>query len=278
MKISFKTSQQETTWASLAEIWRLADDIDVYQGGWLFDHFYPLFTDNSLDCYEAWTLSAALASITNRLRIGHMVTSNTYRHPAVAANMVATLDHVSDGRFEFGFGAGWFEAEHEAYGIPLPPLTERFDRFDEALEVIDLLLTKPVADYDGEYYQLREAFCEPKPLQDPRPPFVIGGRGERRLLRSTARWADHYNYPMDDVVDFRYRLEVLHDHCADIGRDPAEIETSLQIRVYDVPEAAEQAAKAAQAGADQVIFLLPPPSDINLLEPLATAAADLEGG
>jgi len=272
MKISFKTSQQETTWENLAEIWRAADDIDVYEGGWLFDHFYPLFTDNSLDCFEAWSLAGALGSITNRLRIGHMVTSNTYRHPAVAANMVATLDHVTGGRFDFGFGAGWFEAEHDAYGIPLPPLTERFDRFEEALEVIDMLLTVPVANYDGEYYQLKEAFCEPKPVQSPRPPFVIGGKGERRLLPATARWADHYNYPGDDPVDFRYRLDVLHGLCADIGRDPAEIETSLQIRVFDVPEAVEKAAQGREAGADHVIFMLPPPSDIKLLEPIAEEA------
>lgn len=272
MKISFKTSQQETTWNNIAAIWRLADDIDVYHGGWLFDHFYPLFSNESGACFEAWTMAGALGAITKRLRVGHMVTSNTYRHPAVAANMVATLDHVTGGRFDFGFGAGWFEPEHEAYGIPLPPLKERFDRFDEALEVIDLLLTKPVADYDGAYYQLRGAYNEPKPVQQPRPPFVIGGRGEKRLLRSTARWADHYNYPGEDVADFRYRLEVLHGHCADLGRDPAEIETSLQIRAYNVSEAMAKAAEAEEAGVDQVIFMLPPPSDIALLEPLAEEA------
>lgn len=275
MKISFKTSQQETTFDNLAAIWRLADDIDVYDGGWIFDHFYPLFSDESGPCFEAWTLAAALGAMTDRLRIGHMVTSNTYRHPAVAANMVSTLDHVTDGRFDFGFGAGWFQAEHDAYGIPLPALTERFDRFDEALEVIHLMLTQPVADFDGEYYQLRQAFNEPKPIQDPRPPFVIGGRGEKRLLRSAARWADHYNYPGDDVGDFSYRLQVLAGHCADVGRDPAEIETSVQIRVYDLPKAIDRAAEAGEAGADHVIFMLPPPSDIALVEPIAAQAAAL---
>lgn len=273
MKISFKTSQQETTYANLAAIWRLADDIDLYHAGWLFDHFYPLFSDESGPCFEAWTLSAALGATTSRLRLGHMVTSNTYRHPAVAANMVSTLDHITDGRFDFGFGAGWFQAEHDAYGIPLPPLTERFDRFDEALEAIHLLLTEAVADFDGEYYQLTAAFNEPKPVQRPRPPFVIGGRGEKRLLRSAARWADHYNYPGDDATDFAYRLDVLHAHCAEIGRDPAEIETSVQVRVFDLPKAVESAAKARAAGADHVIFLLPPPSDIALIEPLAEKAA-----
>jgi F420-dependent oxidoreductase-like protein len=275
MRISFKTSQQQTTFDDLASIWRLADGIDVYHGGWLFDHFYPLFSDESGPCFEAWTLAAALGAMTERLRIGHMVTSNTYRHPAVAANMVSTLDHITGGRFDFGFGAGWFQAEHDAYGIPLPPLTERFDRFDEALEVIDLLLTEPVANFDGEYYRLRDAFNEPKPVQDPRPPFVIGGRGEKRLLRSTAHWADHYNYPGDDVADFSYRLEVLAEHCADLGRDPAEIETSVQIRVFDVPKAVDRAAEAGEAGADHVIFMLPPPSDIALVEPIAEQAAAL---
>jgi F420-dependent oxidoreductase-like protein len=275
MKISFKTSQQQTTFDDLAAIWRLADDIDVYDGGWLFDHFYPLFSDESGPCFEAWTLAAALGGMTKRLRIGHMVTSNTYRHPAVAANMVSTLDHVTNGRFDFGFGAGWFQAEHDAYGIPLPPLTERFDRFDEALEVIDLLLTEPVANFDGTYYQLVDAHNEPKAVQTPRPPFVIGGRGEKRLLRSAARWADHYNYPGDDVADFSYRLEVLGEHCADLGRDAADIETSVQIRVHDVPAAIDRAAKAGEAGADHVVFMLPPPSDIALVEPIAAAAASL---
>ena len=139
MKISFKTSQQETTWKDLEAIWRLADDIEVFEGGWLFDHFYPLFTDSSKACMEAWTTAAALAAVTERLRIGHMVTSNTYRHPAVVANTIATVDQISEGRLDFGFGAGWFVDEHEAYGISLPPLKERFDRFDEAIEVLGTL-------------------------------------------------------------------------------------------------------------------------------------------
>ncbi len=275
MKVSFKTSQQQTTWDDLAAIWRLADDIEVYEGGWLFDHFYPLGVDHSEECMEGWTVAAGLAAITRRLRLGHMVTSNTYRHPAVAANMVATLDRMSHGRFDFGFGAGWFEAEHDAYGIPLPPLKERFDRFDEALEVIHLLLTQRQASFDGEHYQLVDAFNEPKGVQSPRPPFAIGGKGEKRLLRSAAIWADHYNYPSADIADFRYRLEVLDQHCEDVGRSREEIETSLQVRVHDVGEAVNEAARAGEAGADHVIFYLPPPADIGLIEPLAVAAAEL---
>jgi F420-dependent oxidoreductase-like protein len=272
MKISFKTSQQDTTWQNIADIWRLADGIEVYDGGWLFDHFYPLQSDETGPCLEAWTVAAGLATITTRLRLGHMVTSNTYRHPALVANMISTLDHLSNGRFDFGFGAGWHEREHAAYGMELPPLRERFDRFEEALAVIDALLTTPVADYNGEHYQLSGAFCEPKPVQQPRPPLVIGGRGEKRLLGAVARWADHYNYPSDDIDDFRYRLDVLDGHCATVGRDPAEIEVSLQIRVHDVGPAVDKAQDAAEAGATHVIFYLPPPGDIRLIEPLAEAA------
>ena len=275
MEISFKTSQQETTWDRLEEIWRAADDMDVFRGGWLFDHFYPLATDHSLPCMEAWSTAAALAAVTKRVRIGHMVTSNTYRHPAVVANTIATVDLISEGRLDFGFGAGWFEDEHEAYGIPLPPLGERFDRFDEAIEVIHLLLTERQPSFDGRYYQLSEAYCEPKPAQDPRPPLVIGGKGTKRLLRSAARWADHYNYPGADIEDFSYRLEVLAEWCEELGRDRSEIETSLQIRVHDVGEAVSEAAKAGEAGADHVIFYLPPPHQTSLLEELAKAASEL---
>lgn len=275
MKISFKTSQQESTWDQLVEIWRAADDIEVYQGGWLFDHFYPLFTDTSKPCLEAWSTAAALAAITNRLRIGHMVTSNTYRHPAVVANTIATVDLISDGRLDFGFGAGWFEEEHQAYGIPLPPLKERFDRFDEAIEVIHLLLTEYQPSFAGDFYQLNEAYCEPKPAQSPRPPFVIGGKGEKRLLRTAAQWADHYNYPGTDLDDFKSRLEVLDRWCDELGRDRSEIEISLQIRVHDIAEATAVAADAGEAGADHVIFILPPPPDVSILEKLAIASADL---
>ena len=277
MKVSFKTSQQESTWEEIEAVWKAADEMDVFQGGWLFDHFYPLFTDTSKPCMEAWSVIAALAAVTERLRLGHMVTSNTYRHPAVVANTIATVDRISGGRLDFGFGAGWFEDEHAAYGIPLPPLKERFDRFDEALEVIHRLLTEHQSSFDGTYYQLTDAYCEPKPIQSPRPPFVIGGRGEKRLLRSTAQWADHYNYPRDDLDDFRYRLEVLSHWCDELGRDMSEIETSLQIRVHDVAKAVDHAAAAGEAGADHVIFYFPPPPTVDLLEQLAEASKPLVG-
>lgn len=136
MRFAFKTSPQNTTWDAMLDVWRAADDIDVFDSGWTFDHFYPIFSDPTGPCMEGWITLAALAQATSHLRVGVLVTGNVYRHPAVLANMAATLDIVSAGRLELGLGAGWNQEECDAYGIDLPPLKERFDRFDEALEPI----------------------------------------------------------------------------------------------------------------------------------------------
>src|SRR5207244_5476284 len=154
-----------------------------------WDHFYPLSGDLTGPNLEGWTTLAALAQATTRLRVGVMVTGNIYRHPAVLANMAATVDVISDGRLELGIGAGWNQQECDAYGIELPALKERFDRFDEALAVIVGLLTNETTDFEGRYYRLREARCEPKPVQRPHPPICVGGAGERRTLPAAARWA-----------------------------------------------------------------------------------------
>lgn len=273
-RFSFKTAQQETTWSNLETFWREADQIEVFDAGWAFDHFYPLWTDSDLACFEGWTVLSALAGVAKRVRLGLMVSSNTYRHPAVHANIVATLDHISGGRLEFGFGAGWFEDEHEAYGIDLPPLKERFDRFDEAVEIIHSLLTFDRTTFEGQYYQLEDAACEPKGIQSPHPPFVIGGKGERRTLRTAARWADHWNYPIFDPQDFTRKVEVLARWCEEEERDMREIEKSIQIQLQDPGALRRQAEEAIEAGADHVIVYFPPPHDVSLLEPVAEA---LEG-
>lgn len=277
MRISFKTAPQHTTWAALRDLWREADTIPVFDAGWTFDHFYPLRTDPEGPCLEGWTTTTALAAITTRLRFGMMVGGNTYRHPALVANMAAALDQISDGRLELGLGAGWHQEEHDAYGMILPPLKERFDRFDEALEVIHLLLTQEVANFDGRHYTLRNARCEPKGVQKPRPPIVIGGRGERRTLRAAARWADQWNFPGGDLDEFRHLTEVLEAHCADVGRAFEEIEVSTQVRDGSPTELADLAARYRDAGADHVIVLLPSPYDPAFLAPLAEAMAPLHG-
>src|SRR5437762_14063849 len=146
MRFGFKTNPQDTTWADMLAVWRAADEIEVFEQGWTFDHFYPIFSDSTGPCLEGWITLTALAQATRRLRVGVLVTGMVYRHPAVLANMAATLDVVSGGRLELGLGAGWNEEECDAYGIELGSLKERFDRFDEALEVIRLLLTQENSD------------------------------------------------------------------------------------------------------------------------------------
>jgi alkanesulfonate monooxygenase SsuD/methylene tetrahydromethanopterin reductase-like flavin-dependent oxidoreductase (luciferase family) len=188
--------------------------------------------------------------------------------------MAATLDHVAGGRFTLGLGAGWFEPEAEAYGIPLGTLTERFDRFDEGVEVIASLLSRERITFAGRYYRLADARCEPKPVQA-RLPIAIGGRGPRRTLRAVARWADQWDMVRAEDPTAWKRLDaVLVEHCEAIGRDPASIRRSVHVmwQAEDEPVAlAERAAAFAAAGVDLVIFSMRGPYDARLLEPLAAA-------
>ena len=280
MRFGFKTAPQNTTWADMLAVWQAADDIDLFESGWTFDHFYPIFSDPTGPCLEGWVTLTALAQATNRLRLGTMVTGNVYRHPAVLANMAATLDVVSGGRLELGLGAGWNEEECAAYGIDLPPLKERFDRFDEACDIILSLLANETTDYDGKHYRLTAARCEPKPVQRPHPPLCIGGGGEKRTLRTVARLAQHWNIPGGGAEVFKRKRDVLAEHCADVGRDPAEITTSVHVRLPESGEVGplvEEAAAYADAGVDIGIVYLPPPHRPEVLEPVAQALRPLAG-
>jgi F420-dependent oxidoreductase-like protein len=277
VRFAIKTSPQHTTFEDMLEVWRAADDLALFESAWTFDHFYPIFSDSTGPCLEGWVTTTALAQATRRIRVGVLVTGNVYRHPAVLANMAATLDVISNGRLELGIGAGWNEEECDAYGIELPPLKERFDRFDEACEVIVQLLTKTEADFTGRYYQLRSARCEPKAVQQPHPPIVIGGGGERRTLRAVARWADHWNVPGGGVDVFTAKRRVLEEHCAAVGRDFAEITTSTHLRLDpgNMSALVEEAAAFAEADLDLGIVYLPPPHTPAVLEPLVEALSPL---
>ena len=228
LRFGIKTAPQNTTYEDMLRIWQEADTLSIIEHAWVFDHFMPLGNDPTGPCLEGWTLLAALAAATKRIRVGQMVTGNTYRHPAVLANMGATVDIISNGRMDFGIGAGWNELEHEAYGIPLYAPAERIHRLGEACEVIRLLWTETLANFDGKYYQLKDARCEPKPVQKPYPPFVIGGGGEQLTLRVVAQYADVWNFAGGPVETFVHKNEVLDRHCETIGRDPATIERSIQ--------------------------------------------------
>jgi alkanesulfonate monooxygenase SsuD/methylene tetrahydromethanopterin reductase-like flavin-dependent oxidoreductase (luciferase family) len=176
---------------------------------------------------ECFTSLAALGALVPRLRLGSLVAGNTYRHPAVLANMADTIDHISDGRMVLGIGAGWQQNEHEAYGIELPPPRPRLQRFEEACAVLRSLLSQSRTTFDGEYYQLVDAPLEPRPIQDPIP-LLIGGAGEKVMLNIVARYADEWNC-WGTPETLRHKIEVLSQHCAAVGRDPATIHKSAQV-------------------------------------------------
>ena len=279
MRFGIKTSPQLTTWRDMIDVWQEADRIAVFDSAWTFDHFYPIHVpDTSGPCLEGWTTLTALAQATSRLRIGCMVTGVVYRHPAVLANMAATLDIISEGRLELGIGAGWNQEECDAYGIELGSLTERFDRFDEACEVLVGLLSNETSSFDGDYFQLDDARCEPKSVQRPHPPICIGGGGPRRTLPAVARWAQHWNYPGWDVDGFTAKHELLARECERIGRDVGDVMTSCHVPFE--PEAgpiacAEHAARMGEAGVDLVIVYLPVPHTPAVLTPLAEALSQI---
>ncbi|MGD0285319.1 MAG: LLM class F420-dependent oxidoreductase [Acidimicrobiales bacterium] len=276
MRLAFKTAPQDTNWDDMLEVWRAADDIELFESGWLFDHFYPVFSDPTGPCLEGWVTLTALAQATKRLRLGTLVTGIHYRHPAVLANMAATLDIVSGGRLEIGIGAGWNEEESGAYGISVGTPKERSDRFEEACEVIIGLLSDDTTSFRGTYYELTGARCNPKPVQRPHPPICIGGNGEKRTLRTAARFAQHWNFVGGTVEEFAHKREVLHEHCANLGRDPEEILLSSHVRHEGEPAATAAAAAAlAAAGAGLAIVYLRPPHTPAVLEPLAEAFSAL---
>jgi F420-dependent oxidoreductase-like protein len=218
----------------------------------------------------------ALAQATTRLRFGTLVTGIHYRHPAVLANMAAALDVVSGGRLELGIGAGWNEEESGAYGMALGTPKERSDRFEEACQVIIGLLSDETTTFAGSYYEVTSARCNPKPVQRPHPPICIGGNGERRTLRTAARFAQHWNFVGGTTEEFAHKRDVLRQHCADLGRDPAEILLSSHLIFTGDPSAtAGQAAELASAGCGLGIVYLRPPLTPAVLEPLATVLAEI---
>lgn len=275
-----KTPPQHGAWADYLDVWTTADQIDTFSHAWNFDHFYPLVGDPEGTCLESWTMLSALAQATSRIRIGSMVNGMHYRHPAVTANAAATLDIISGGRLDLGLGAGWFEPESQAYGIPLGTLKDRMDRFEEGTEVIVRLLTQEHTDFHGRYYDLTDARCEPKAVQTPHPPIAIGGKGRTRTLPIAAKYAQLWDAMFSENTDEFIELSaVLDEHCAKVGRDPHEITRSMHIAwpVEADPKAlADRAAEFVAAGAAQIVFSMRGPYRADLLEPLANAIGATE--
>jgi F420-dependent oxidoreductase-like protein len=271
---AIKTPPHHATWGEFLDTWREADRIAVFESAWNWDHFYPLAPPYDGPNLEGWTMLAALAQATSRLRIGAMVNGMHHRHPAVTANMAATVDIISGGRFVLGMGAGWNEMESDAYGIELGTLTQRFDRFDEGIAVIRSLLDRTVTNFSGDYFRRTDAWCEPKPVQA-KLPLVIGGKGRTRTLRTVARWADQWDMTFPAAPADWLELDgVLRAHCAAVGRDPAEITRSVHLGFGpdDEPSAlADQAAGFFAAGVDVVVWSMRGPVTPARLGPLADA-------
>ncbi len=194
-----------------------------YDSVWTCDHFFKDLDSVNTNSLEAWTLLTALAIKTEKMHLGVMVTCNSYRHPSMLAKVTATLDMISDGRLIFGLGAGWKEVEYRSYGYRFPPLRERMDRLEEALQVIRALWTKDRANFNGEYYQIKNAVFAPKPIQKPHPPILIGGHGEKRTLRMVAKYGDMSNFSPWASERLERLLTVLKHHCKDLNRDYDEI-------------------------------------------------------
>jgi len=258
VRIGLKLSQQNTDVAELRAIWQVADE-GGFDHLWNFDHFAAIMAEPVLDVLDGWTLLGAMAEATSRVRIGCMVTGNTYRHPAVLAKMAVTIDHLSAGRLEFGIGAAWAEIEHDMLGIEFGTAGRRVEWLDEACQVIKSLFTEERTNFEGAHYTLRDAIANPKPMQRPYPPFWIGGRGERKTLLVIARHADVWNAPGGEPDEVARLAGILDAHCADIGRDPAEIRRSVQIRYSGDDEALLRSASefAARNVRDLIVILSP---------------------
>ncbi|MFF6791177.1 LLM class flavin-dependent oxidoreductase [Streptomyces filamentosus] len=229
IRFGVHSGQQYANFDECLELWTQAEDLG-YDWVSLFDHQRPPLGGPDGPCFDGPTLLAALAARTRRIRCGMLVSAVTWRHPALAASIAATLDHVSGGRLEFGVGAGGADLAYEQYGLPFPRTGDRLDMLDEACEIMRGLWTRERVDHKGRHYQLVGACLEPKPVQE-RLPLVIGGGGEKRTLRTVARHADVWNTLVTDVETYRRKKTVLETYCREIGRDPGEIRMSMTFRV-----------------------------------------------
>jgi alkanesulfonate monooxygenase SsuD/methylene tetrahydromethanopterin reductase-like flavin-dependent oxidoreductase (luciferase family) len=247
-RFGIMTAPSQVEYTDILRVWREADTVPEIEHAWLFDHLMPIFGDPDGPAYEGWTLLSALAAQTNRLRVGLLVTSNRFRPPAMLAKIATTVDVVSGGRLDFGIGAGsrpshpMARREYEAHGLPYHDFSDSVESLAEALTVIRRLWTETEPfDFTGSHVALTGAFGNPKPLQRPHPPIVIGGRSAR-LLRVVAEHADVWNVPIVDTDDPISRSALLDRYCAEIGRDPASITRSVHVPVsYDQPAVARDA-------------------------------------
>lgn len=286
------TGPANTTVADLIDLWRRVEE-GPYDWISIWDHFYAADGNNQTNL-EAVTMHTALAMSTTRVRCGSLVYCAGYRHPAVLANAMAAIDHLSGGRCDFGIGAGWALDEYSAYGFPFPSAKERLDLMEESLRCVRGLLREERFDHSGAHFDFTDAVCDPRPLQE-HLPLWVGGAGEKRTLRIAAELADGWNVPFISPEQFATKRDVLHRHCADVGRDPAEIrcavnvgcapdDTSLNrqfgviaefvrpgVLMGSTAEMVDAIGRYVDAGADQINVALRAPFELAALDALTDA-------
>ncbi len=230
-KLGIHTGPQDLTMAELKRLWKRADDAG-FSWASVWDHFYanPLQSRDD-PCFEGVASMAALAATTRNLRVGCLVFCGLFRTPGMLAKAAVTIDHLSEGRAEIGIGAGWFEEEFRDFGYDFPSLGKRLDQLEEVLQIVRSLWREERTDFDGEYYQLSNAHCSPKPF-NPDMRLWVGGRGEKRTPAMAAKYADGFNMPYLSPQEVAARLETLERQCEAGGRDPGEIETSVNLGFY----------------------------------------------
>ena len=271
-------TDQNLTFDTLVERWQRFEALG-FDSVWDCDHFNQ--TSNETGPYfEGWTLLAALAARTERIRVGVLVSCNTFRHPGLLAQSAMTVDHVSGGRLELGIGAGYTHGEHGRFGIELPPPGERVARFREAVQIVDHLLCNDTTTFNGRYYQLDGAYVRPAPIQKPRPPLTLAAH-KPRMLRICAEFADTWN-SLGSVEEIRERNRILDAHCADLGRDPATLRRSFYgwatvMSQQGLPDPWESVGafedvigRYREVGINEFIIDQPQAGQLNVLERIAT--------
>jgi F420-dependent oxidoreductase-like protein len=233
---SFDYKNEDTSQivGSLKDLILIAENAG-FDSFWVMDHFHQIKFVGSPDepMLESWTTISALAGMTTKIKLGTLVTGIVYRHPAILAKISATLDVLSKGRLFMGIGAAWNQEESFAYGIPFPPTKERLLRLEEVIQIILKMWTKSTATFNGKYYQIKDAYCNPKPIQKPHPPIMVGGGGERNTLRIVAKYADACNL-FGSIETIKRKLSILKEHCKNVGRDYDSIlKTKLGIVLID---------------------------------------------
>jgi F420-dependent oxidoreductase-like protein len=300
LRFGIQTPNQQVSWDDILSTWKEAEALG-FDSAWVYDHLVPIFGSQDAPCLEGWTALAALAASTNRLRVGVLVTGNTYRNPALLAKMATTVDQVSHGRLVLGIGAGWFERDHTAYGFPFGTPHERARKLEEALQVITRLWSQDHPSFSGKYYALDHAPFAPPNVQKPHPPIVIGGQGKEWIVPLVARYADGWNAVVGVTPDgIRERRAIIEEECHRIGRTPCPSAVSVLlplVTITDIPLAGpvvrlgarvvagkrvadtvladspatirDRLREYAQAGVDEVILSLRPPFDQALLRRFA---------